>query len=110
MHFHIRPKTLRDCAADRMPDAASFFRTPEMQNHMWKADVAPPPPLEVDDDAPVRRDVDSDDVRRVHPDLPEGDADARRAHQARCDADAYERERCTATLVPPPAPSPFPVQ
>lgn len=49
----------------------------------------------------VRRDVDSEDVRRVHPDLPSTPA-ARLAHQAACDAAAYEqvRERFPA-LTPP---------
>ena len=50
----------------------------------------PPPPLVVDDDAGVRRDVCSADVRRVHPDLPlNGTPEDRLWHQRACDARAY---------------------
>ena len=47
--------------------------------------------IEVDDDAPVRRDVCSDEMRAVHPDLPASPR-ARLAHQRRCDVLAYETE------------------
>ena len=78
---------------------------------MWKAGVRRPPPVAVDDaaDAPVRRDVNSDDVRRVHPDLPQN-ATARRAYLARCDAKAYEDSVLSQfpTFVPPATTEAFP--
>jgi hypothetical protein len=52
------------------------------------ARAGPPPPLYVDDDAPIRHDVDSDDVRRVHPDLP-STAQGRLEHLRRCDDLAF---------------------
>lgn len=62
-----------------------------------------PPPLRVDDDAPVRRDVDSDDVRRVHPELSNLKASsARHAHLQACDERAYERVRTRFPLLTPP--------
>ena len=48
-----------------------------------------PAPLDVDDDAPMRHDILSDDVRRVHPDLPFTNARDRMSHQHTCDRDAY---------------------
>ena len=63
-----------------------------------------PPPLRVDDslDSPVRRDVDSEEVRRVYPDLPRpASAQERARHLRACDAEAYERERGVA--FPPPS-------
>lgn len=47
-----------------------------------------PPPLAVADDAPLRRDVDSDTVRAVYPDLP-ATARARNAYLAARDWRAY---------------------
>lgn len=59
-----------------------------------------PPPVKVDD-AGVRHDVLSDDVRRVHPDLPSTPA-ARNAHLARCDAKAYASIRARFPDFTPP--------
>lgn len=51
----------------------------------------PPVTVEIDDDAPVRRDVCSDEMRAVHPDLPASPR-ARLQHQRRCDVRAYNAE------------------
>jgi hypothetical protein len=51
-----------------------------------------PPPLVVDDDH-FRHDIDSDDVRRVYPDLPTGDARERLLFLERCDMRAFEAQR-----------------
>lgn len=53
---------------------------------------ARPPNVVVDDDV-VRRDIDSDDMRRVHPDLPLDDPKKRMAHQQCCDLMAYRSIR-----------------
>ena len=47
-----------------------------------------PPPVEVGDDAVVRRDLDSDDMRRVHPEVGRARSGWAR-HVLRCDAVAY---------------------
>ena len=61
-----------------------------------------PPPIVTDDNL-VRRDILSDDVRRVHPDLMvDGTAEERREHQHRCDLRAYERIRHLYPLWMPP--------
>ena len=64
-----------------------------------------PPPVTVDDRHPLRSDTDSDEMRRVHPDLP-GDPRARLLHQERCDWAAYRRisERFPS-LTPPGRPA-----
>ena len=55
---------------------------------------APPPPLVVDDDHPVRRDVCSETVRRVYPDLPvHGTARDRQNYLDELDRRAYEEIR-----------------
>ena len=48
-----------------------------------------PPPVLVDDadDAPIRHDINSDDVRRAYPDLPEGTG--RNSFVSLCDYRAY---------------------
>lgn len=56
-----------------------------------------PPSLEVPDDAPCRRDVESADVRRVYPDLPGGAASERNAYLRDRDERAY---RAIATVFP----------
>jgi hypothetical protein len=71
---------------------------------------ARPPMLFVDDDAPMRCDVDSDDVRRVYPDLP-ATVEGRLAHLRLCDDLAFSsvRDRFPELLPPvhyyPEAPS-----
>lgn len=62
-----------------------------------------PPALVVDEDADVRRDVCSVDVRRVHPDLPlDGTPEDRLAHQRACDARAYALIRARFPGFSPP--------
>ena len=56
-----------------------------------------PPPVRVDD-GDVRRDVDSDDVRRVYPRLPATPAECNAMLRA-LDLDAY---RATPSAFPPP--------
>lgn len=61
-----------------------------------------PPPVRTDDDdsAPRRRDTDSDDVRRIYPDLPqEGD---RNSFLSRCDHTAYDSIRLQFPKFHPP--------
>jgi hypothetical protein len=53
-------------------------------------------------DAPPRRDVDSDEMRRVHPDLPQTSSSDRLAHLHRCDDAAYEAVRDRFPLLTPP--------
>lgn len=66
-----------------------------------------PSPVLVDDDAPLRRDTDSDDVRRVYPDLPtSGDTLARNRYAARRDWDAYVSIRDRFPAFTPPLPPP----
>jgi hypothetical protein len=61
-----------------------------------------PPPLAVADEG-IRRDVDSDDVRRVHPDLPPSSADARFSHLCACDERAYATIRDRLPHFTPPS-------
>lgn len=82
--------------------------------------MRPPPLADVGTAAAVRHDYDSADVRRVHPDLPVGDAAARNRHVAACDARAYAAIRAHfPEFTPPramqrwlhaPPPHPAPVQ
>ena len=71
-----------------------------------------PPPVQVDDslDSPVRRDIDSEDVRRVHPDLPRECARLRAEYVLACDRRALEREWCVAFAPPRRAASPAAAQ
>ena len=46
-----------------------------------------------DDDDDMRHDINSDDMRDVHPDLPMGGAVDRLAHLERCDMEAFESIR-----------------
>jgi hypothetical protein len=87
----------------------------------WKATVPRPPPVRVDDEE-MRHDVRSEDMRRVHPDLP-ASPHGRLRHVAQCDAVAYEREcarlrrlshetestvsSAASSVVPPSPPTPF---
>jgi hypothetical protein len=67
-----------------------------------------PPTVVVDDDAPLRRDVNSDTVRRVYPDLP-ATADARNAYLAARDQRAYRAIAARfPRLTPPGRASPAP--
>ena len=50
--------------------------------------VVRPPPIEVDDEE-CRRDIESDEMRKVNPDLPSGDSRARIDFLVQCDYDAY---------------------
>ena len=64
------------------------------------------PCVDAPDDAPVRRDLDSTDVRAVHPDLPLGafdDASARRQYLEALDRMAYEKIRRQFPEFRPPA-------
>ena len=78
--------------------------TPLKRRRFSPSTPAPrPPSIAVDDDAPLRRDVDSVDMRRVHPDLPvDATPDDRNAHQRACDARAYERIRARFPAFRPP--------
>ena len=51
-----------------------------------------PSPLHVDDDAPMRQDTDSEDIRRIFPDLP-ASAHGRNMLLAQCDRIAYDTIR-----------------
>lgn len=66
----------------------------------------PPPvrPVElvVADDAGIRRDIDSDDVKRAFPGLPSVDAQARLRYQAARDVAAYETIRHVFPRFVPP--------
>ena len=66
----------------------------------WKAHVPRPRPVCVDDDGAVRHDIHSEDMRRVHPDLP-STVEGRQRHVARCDDAAYARERASLPPEPP---------
>ena len=60
-----------------------------------------PPPLRVDDDAPLRQDTDSEDMRRTFPDLPLTAHD-RNALLTQCDRLAYDRIRRDLPAFTPP--------
>ena len=60
----------------------------------------PPAPIAVDDDV-FRRDIDSDEMRSVHPDLPNSPK-KRILHQHLCDLQAYERIRSKYPMLRPP--------
>lgn len=60
-----------------------------------------PPNVVVDDDV-LRRDIDSDDMRRVHPDLPLDDPKKRLVHQQCCDLRAYGTIRHSLPDFTPP--------
>ena len=66
--------------------------------------VLPPPPLVVDDESRVRRDIESDDVRRTFPDMPVQCTSAQRnAFLSRLDQRAYDSIRGTTPgFTPPP--------
>lgn len=65
-----------------------------------------PPLLHVADDAPLRQDVDSDDVRRVYPSLPATPQERTALLRAR-DAEAY---RAVKNAFPPPGAAASPVR
>lgn len=59
-----------------------------------------PAPIVTDDEV-VRRDIDSDDMRRVHPDLP-STTEGRLQHVIECDWNAYQSITATHPLFFPP--------
>lgn len=59
-----------------------------------------PAPIEVGEK--LRRDIQSEDVRRVHPDLPMGSSAERREHLRRCDERAYRAIEATFPAMTPP--------
>ena len=61
-----------------------------------------PPPLEHIDSDVIRSDLKSEDVRRVHPDLPVTTSTDRHRHLKECDMLAYDRIRDSyPDLLPP---------
>lgn len=71
---------------------------------MTTRSMSRPPPVLIDPpDGSVRRDVSSDDVRRVHPDLPlHGTPEDRRSYLRRCDREAYDTIRLRHPGFTPP--------
>ena len=59
------------------------------------------PTVVVDDDAPLRQDIDSDEARLAHPDLPDSPRARNRYLQAR-DRDAYATIRARVPGMVPP--------
>lgn len=60
-----------------------------------------PSPLRVNDDAPLRRDTDSEDMRRIFPDLP-STAHDRNVLLSQCDRLAYDTIRHDFPQFTPP--------
>lgn len=67
--------------------------------------VHPPPPLCVDDDAPIRHDIDNPTVREVFPDLPRGFCNAHKRQRTleTNDERAYDTIRETFPDFHPPS-------
>lgn len=71
----------------------------------WKrgVNIVMPPDLVVDVHAPIRRDVDHPDIRRVHPEvMTMKSSSERNDHMRRCDEEAYATIRATFPQLTPP--------
>lgn len=74
------------------------------KNLQWKATEVSMLTVWVADDAPVRRDVDSEDMRRVHPEISSASTpDERNAHLWKCDALAYASVKKHFPALTPPS-------